>query len=137
MFIQYILVSNNIILYSKFYYMQEYSNEQIETLGLQIGCVVRLERLKKKISQEKLGLLIGSNNTQIGRIERYETATSWKYLFKICQYLEIDFQTLFILKSTTSIFDIIKECRSLEEKLTKEKEQYYINLEAKIKKLKS
>ena len=62
--------------------MQEYSNEQLDALALQIGCIVRLERLKKKLSQEDLGLLIGSNKTTIGRLERYENSTSWKILFK-------------------------------------------------------
>ncbi len=115
--------------------MQEYSNEQIEALELQVGCVVRLQRLKKDLSQEDLGLLIGSNKTTIGRIERFENSSNWKYLLKVCQALEIDFQGIFILKSLQVILEIIKECISLEKKLTKQKEQYYIDLEIIAKKL--
>ena len=113
--------------------MQEYSNEQLDALALQIGCMLRVERLRKKISQEDLGLLIGSNKTTIGRLERYESSTSWKILFKVCQTLKIDFNSLFVLKPLDVILSMIKEAYSLEEKLTSEKEQYYVNLEVEAK----
>ncbi|OPB94548.1 helix-turn-helix transcriptional regulator [Elizabethkingia ursingii] len=113
--------------------MQQYSDEQIEVLGLQIGCLVRVERLRKKLSQEDLGLLIGSNNTTVGRIERYESSTSWKTLFKVCQVLKIDFKSLFILQQKECILQIIKECINLENKLTVQKEQYYRDLEKEAK----
>lgn len=109
--------------------MQEYSNEEINALGLQIGCIIKVERLRKKLSQGDLGLLIGSNNTTIGRIERCENSTSWKNLYKVSQALEIDFNSLFILKSLDFILSIIKECVNLEDKLTVQKEQYYLDLE--------
>ncbi|WP_312285899.1 helix-turn-helix transcriptional regulator [Chryseobacterium gleum] len=115
--------------------MQEYSNEEIEALGLQIGCIIRLGRLRRKLSQEDLGLLIGSNNTTIGRIERYENNTNWKHLIKVCQALEIDFQSLFHLQSLDNILLIIKECFGLEEKLTTQKKQYYYDLETEAKKI--
>jgi DNA-binding XRE family transcriptional regulator len=113
--------------------MQEYSNEELDILGLQIGCIVRVERLRKKLSQEDLGLLIGSNKTTIGRLERYENSTSWKILFKVCQSLKIEYDRLFILQSLEFILSIIKESFSLEEKLTTEKEKFYINLEVEAK----
>ncbi|MGB4447484.1 MAG: helix-turn-helix transcriptional regulator [Cloacibacterium sp.] len=113
--------------------MQEYSNEQLDALALQIGCIVRLERLKKKLSQEDLGLLIGSNKTTIGRLERYENSTSWKILFKVCQSLKIEYNPLFVLKPLEFIISIIKESYSLEEKLTSEKEKFYKNLEIDAK----
>ncbi|WP_294205486.1 helix-turn-helix transcriptional regulator [uncultured Chryseobacterium sp.] len=115
--------------------MQEYSNEEIDALGLQIGCLVRVERLRKKISQETLGLMIGSNNTTIGRIERFENDTNWKHLFKICQALNLDFLSLFNLKSLTELLSIVKECIELEDRLTTQKERYYKDLEIKIKKV--
>lgn len=113
--------------------MQEYSNEELDILGLQIGCIVRVERLRKKLSQEDLGLLVGSNKTTIGRLERYENSTSWKILFKVCQSLKIEYDQLFILQSLEFILSIIKESFSLEEKLTAEKEKFYINLEVEAK----
>ena len=113
--------------------MQEYSNEQLDALALQIGCIVRLERLKKKLSQEDLGLLIGSNKTTIGRLERYENSTSWKILFKVCQSLKIEYNPLFVLKQLEFIISIIKESYSLEEKTISEKEKFYKNLEIDAK----
>ncbi|SEQ92505.1 helix-turn-helix transcriptional regulator [Epilithonimonas lactis] len=113
--------------------MQEYSNEEIDFLALQIGCIVRVERLKQKISQESLGLLIGSNKTTIGRLERYEHSTSWKILFKVCQSLKIEYNPLFILQSLDYVLSIIKESFNLEEKLTAEKELFYKNLEIDAK----
>ncbi|MCT4326171.1 helix-turn-helix transcriptional regulator [Elizabethkingia anophelis] len=115
--------------------MQEYSNEEIEALGLQIGCLIRLGRLRKKLSQEELGLLIGSNNTTVGRIERYENNTNWKHLIKVCQALEIDFQSLFHLQPLNKILSTIQECFKLEEKLTTQKKQYYSDLELEAKKI--
>lgn len=113
--------------------MKEYSNEEIHALGLQIGCIIRVERLKKKLSQEDLGLLIGSNSTTIGRIERYENSTNWELLIKICQALEIDFYSLFKLKSLNYVLSVIKDSFDLENKLTKQKEKYYSDLNESVK----
>lgn len=113
--------------------MQEYNNEELDALALQIGCIVKVERLRKKLSQEELGLLIGSNKTTIGRLERYENSTSWKILFKVCQSLKIEYNPLFVLQPLEFILSIIKEAYSLEEKLTAEKEQFYMNLEIEAK----
>lgn len=113
--------------------MREYTNDELDALGLQIGCIVRVERLRKRLSQEDLGLLIGSNKTTIGRLERYENATSWKILFKACQSLNIDYNELFVLQSIEFILVIIKESLNLEEKLTAAKEKFYIDLESEAK----
>lgn len=113
--------------------MQKYSNEEIDALGLQIGCIVRVERLRQKLSQEDLGLLIGSNKTTIGRLERYEHSTSWKILYRVCQSLKIEYNTLFILQKLDFVLSIIRESFGLEEKLTAEKESFYKNLEIETK----
>lgn len=34
--------------------MQEYSNEEIDALGLQIGCIIRVERLRKNYHKKIL-----------------------------------------------------------------------------------
>ena|SRR5690606_11428947 len=127
--IQYKYVSNKFILISNFYYMQKYSDKEIILLSLQVGCTIRLERLRKGLSQEELGLAIGSNSTMIGRIERAETGTAWQNLLKVSQELNINYDSLFVLKSMENIILIIKECFSLESKLTTEKENYYKKLE--------
>ncbi len=113
--------------------MQEYSNEELDALGLQMGCMVRVGRLRKGLSQEDLGLLIGSNKTTIGRLERYENATSWKILLKSCQSLKMEYSTLFVLQPLAFVLSIIKESVSLEKKLTAEKEEFYVNLEIEVK----
>ncbi|MFS4432341.1 helix-turn-helix domain-containing protein [Chryseobacterium sp. S90] len=113
--------------------MQKYSDIEIELLSLQIGCTIKLKRLKNGISQEDLGLIIGSNATMIGRIERYETSTSWQNLLKICQAIELDYVCLFKLKSLEEILFIIDECLQYEKKLTIEKENYYKILKKTVK----
>lgn len=109
--------------------MQKYSDKEIILLSLQVGCTIRLERLRKGLSQEELGLSIGSNSTMIGRIERAETGTAWQNLLKISQELNIDYSSLFVLKSMENTILMIKECLSLEDKLTTEKVNYYRKLE--------
>ncbi|MBF6643918.1 helix-turn-helix transcriptional regulator [Chryseobacterium indologenes] len=113
--------------------MQEYSNEEIDFLALQIGCIVRVERLRQKVSQESLGLSIGSNKTTIGRLERYEHSTSWKILFKVCQLLKIEYNSMFVLQSLDFVLSIINESLNLEDKLTAEKQLFYKNLEIDAK----
>lgn len=105
--------------------MREYSKEELDALGLQIGCVLKLERLRKGISQEDLGLEIGSNSTTVGRIERHENLTSWKNIYLICQALELEFNILFNLKSEAEILEIIQECITFEGKLNRKKREYY------------
>jgi len=109
--------------------MKKYSNKEINLLSLQVGCNIRLERLRKGLSQEELGLAIGSNSTMIGRIERAENVTAWQNLLKVSQELNINYESLFVLKSKEDIILMIKECFALENKLTTEKTNYYKKLE--------
>ncbi|WP_234110712.1 helix-turn-helix transcriptional regulator [Chryseobacterium sp. R2A-55] len=89
-------------------------------LGLQIGCIIKLERLKKNLSQEDIGLTIGSNGMMVGRIERAEISTSWQNLLKICQAVGLKYESLFQLKSLEENLKIAESCLKLEKKLTKE-----------------
>jgi len=130
--IQYKYVSNIFILISNFYYMKKYSDKEISLLSLQVGCTIRLERLRKGLSQEDLGLAIGSNSTMIGRIERAENVTAWQNLLKVSQELDINYNSLFLLKSIGDIILMVKECLSLETKLTTEKLNYYRKLEKSL-----
>ncbi len=67
-------------------------NEQtIQKLGLKI----RVERQKKKISQEKLAELADLNRNFIGMIERGETNVTVKNLENIANALELDIKELF------------------------------------------
>lgn len=105
--------------------MQNYGNKELELLGLQIGCVIKLNRLQKGLSQEELGLLINANSTLVGRIERFEISTSWTNLFKVCKELDIEYSTFFKLKTLSEIISMVDTCLKLDNKLTDEKKKYY------------
>jgi|SRR5690606_701297 transcriptional regulator with XRE-family HTH domain len=114
--------------------MKKYSEEEINLLNIQIGCILRFARLKKGLSQHDLSLLLGSNPTMIGRIERFENISSWDKIYNISQELDVKFNDLFILKSKDELLSIVEESFKLEEKLTEEKKEYYKGLKAKIAK---
>jgi len=54
-----------------------------------IGLKIRIERNKKKISQEQLGLLANLNKNSIGAIERGESSPTIETLEQIANVLEI------------------------------------------------
>lgn len=105
--------------------MQHYGNKELELLGLQIGSIIRLNRLQKGLSQEELGLLINANSTLVGRIERFEISTSWTNLFKVCKELDIEYSSFFELKTLSELILIVDNCFKLDNKLTAEKKKYY------------
>jgi transcriptional regulator with XRE-family HTH domain len=105
--------------------MQNTNDKEIDILALQIGCLIKLKRLEKNLSQEDIGLFIGSNATMIGRVERAETSPSWQNLLKIFQAVELDCESIFQLKSLEENLLIVEKCLRLEKKITKEKHDYY------------
>jgi len=107
---------------------KNYSETEIELINIYIGCKLRLERLKRNLSQYEVGIKSGTDNTAVGRIERAEHISAWSKIFLVCQYLEIDFKKLFILKSKEDLLSTVKDCYSLENKLNKEKDKYYNGL---------
>lgn len=115
--------------------MNVYSETEIQIINVYIGCKLRLERLKKNLSQHQVGIGSGTDNTAIGRIERAEHVSSWSNIFLVCQCLNIDFAPLFILKSKKELLLIVNDCRSREKKLTSDKNKYYNNLVDKIENL--
>ena len=66
-------------------------NEIIKKLGIKI----RIERQKRKISQEKLAELTNLNRNFIGMIERGETNVTVKNLACIAEALNLDIRELF------------------------------------------
>ncbi|WP_335965124.1 helix-turn-helix transcriptional regulator [Galbibacter sp. PAP.153] len=105
--------------------MEKYNVEELELLAIQIGCIIRLSRLENKLSQEELALLVGTNSTRIGRIERAEHISGWDKLLLICQQLKIDFTGLFSLKTKRELLIIIEDSFNLEERLNQDKKDYY------------
>lgn len=108
--------------------MQNYNDNEIDILALQIGCLIKFKRLEKNLSQEEIGLLIGSNGTMIGRVERAETSPSWQNLLKIFQAVGLNYESPFHLKSLEENLIVVEKCIKLERKLTKEKQDYYESL---------
>ncbi|RAV30420.1 XRE family transcriptional regulator [Sinomicrobium soli] len=112
--------------------MRRYSEAELDLLNVQIGCVLKLARLKEDLSQFVLAERLDSNPTMIGRVERYEHASPWDKIYLISQELNIEFCDLFVLKSKEELLSIVKDSFNLEKKLTKEKERYYKSLEQVI-----
>lgn len=73
------------------YYNVVMNERTIQKLGLKI----RVERQKKRISQEKLAELADLNRNFIGMIERGETNVTVKNLENIANALELDIKELF------------------------------------------
>ncbi|MDO6761895.1 helix-turn-helix transcriptional regulator [Tamlana sp. 2_MG-2023] len=113
--------------------MRSYNEFELHILNIQIGCVLKLARLKKGLSQHQLSLILESNPTSIGRIERFEHSCSWDKLYQFCQNLDLDFCNLFILKQREELLAIVDETIKHEEKLTQRKRAYYKSLKVLIK----
>lgn len=112
--------------------MRKYNDVELQLLNIQVGCMLRLARLKSKLSQHTLAVILGYNSTMIGRVERFENVSGWDKIFSISQHLNVDFCSLFILKNKDVLLSIVDESFSLEEKLTEDKTHYYNFLKKSI-----
>ncbi len=112
--------------------MKKYSEIELHLINVQLGCVLRLARLKKGLSQHELSLILGSNPTMVGRVERFENVSGWDKIYAISQQLDVDFCDLFILKKKEELLSIVEESLKLENKLTKDKKNYYTFLKKTI-----
>lgn len=110
--------------------MGKYGTKELNLLNIQIGCELKLARLKKKISQEDLGLSIDADKTKIARLER--NASNWNTIYLVSQELNVDFRSLFTLKSKKEIISLIDECKKEDSKLTATKVKYYEDLKKTI-----
>lgn len=61
-----------------------------------IGQKIRIERIKRQISQEKLAELANLNRNYIGMIERGETSLTVRSLESIANAFEVDIKELFV-----------------------------------------
>lgn len=110
--------------------MSKYGTKELNLLNIQIGFELKLARLKKRISQEELGLSIDADKTKIARLER--NASNWNTIYLVCQELGVDFQSLFKLKTKKAIISLIDECKNEDTKLTTIKVKYYEDLKKTI-----
>lgn len=70
--------------------MEKYEKNYLITIGSNL----KKERLKRKISQEKLAEIIGLHRTYIGMIERGERNISIINIIKITKTLNIEIELL-------------------------------------------
>lgn len=112
-----------------------YEEIEIQLLNIQIGCMLRLARLKNGESQLSLSASVDSSSTMVGRIERAEHSSSWQKIFSLSKRLEVNFFQLFELKSEKELISIVEESLKYEVKLTTEKAEYYVSLKKRIPEL--
>lgn len=108
--------------------MSDSSEELIVLLNVQIGCLLRYERLKLRLSQLELGLEIGMGSTLIGRIERALNFSSWDKIYIYAQYVNLTAQELLSLKTRGELLEIVEKSFILESKKSASTKLYYENL---------
>src|SRR5690606_11521937 len=113
--------------------MDLYGKKYIEILNIQIGCILKLHRLRQDLSQQEVAVAIDSNSTTIGRIERAEVVGGWDKIYMICHTLNIDYDHLFILLPLKKLLSLVDEIYSLDQKLSNEKREYYLKSKENIK----
>jgi len=69
-------------------------NNKISEINRKIGIRIRIARLDKKISQEKLAEFADLNKNTIGSIERGEISPTIETLYKIANALDIELHDL-------------------------------------------
>jgi XRE family transcriptional regulator, regulator of sulfur utilization len=89
---------------------------------MNIGEKIRLYRVQKGFSQENLAEALHISVTAYGDIERNKTEVSVKRLFKICQVLEVDINTI--------LSDFMPEAVSVEEIQQLKAELFLAKIEA-------
>ncbi|NLN32846.1 MAG: helix-turn-helix transcriptional regulator [Flavobacteriaceae bacterium] len=114
--------------------MRLFTEEEFKKVNIYVGLTIKFKRLKLGLSQFQLAVNVGSNNTSIGRIERAEHFSGWDKIITITQFLDIDFCELMVIKDKKEILKLVNDCYILEEKLTSQKENYYVELLEKISK---
>tara|TARA_R110000822_G_scaffold44229_4_gene118876 strand:- start:6018 stop:6389 length:372 start_codon:yes stop_codon:yes gene_type:complete len=113
--------------------MNENPKDLLDLLNIQIGCILKVNRLRRGISQHELSLILELNPTAIGRIERAEVTSGWDRIYILSKELRIPFSDLFELLPEKDLLLIVDELYSLEQKLNDEKKEFYRTLISKIK----
>ncbi len=131
-FIQYKYVSNKTLDYVNIWFMTNYSNIEIEIINISLGLTIKLRRLEYKYSQLDLGIISETDNTLIGRIERAEHIVGWNVIMLVSQKLNINFSSLFVLKTKAEVLELIENCLALETKLTQQKRAFYDKLKGRV-----
>lgn len=56
---------------------------------------IRLERLKRRLSQEKLAEMTGISTKYLNMIENYKTNPTIVIIIKVCNAMDIDLNTIY------------------------------------------
>ena len=113
--------------------MQECTETELQLLNIQVGSLIRFHRLNQKLSQLDLGLMIGTDGTMIGRVERALHNTSWQNLYRITTALNLDIAELFAPRSKIEIIDIIEKSMLLDKKLSSSKRDFFLKVIESLK----
>lgn len=73
-------------------------NIKVDEIDEKVGMNVRLERTKRRLSQERLAELAELSTTTMGTIERGEQSPSVQTLAKVANALNIELFKLFIFE---------------------------------------
>lgn len=71
-------------------------NKKLDTITYKVGMKIRIERIKKGLSQEKLAELAKIGINSVGGIERGEQSPTVETVAAIASALEIELYKLFI-----------------------------------------
>ncbi len=71
-------------------------NNKVDTITYKVGMKIRIERMKKGLSQEKLAELAKIGTNSVGGIERGEQSPTVETIAAIANALEIELYKLFI-----------------------------------------
>ena len=71
-------------------------NGKLDTITYKVGVKIRIERMKKGFSQEKLADIAGVATNTIGTIERGEQSPTVETVGAIARALDIEIYKLFI-----------------------------------------
>ncbi len=71
---------------------------KVDEIDKIVGMNIRIMRVKKSLSQEKLAELAGISPTTIGAVERGDKSSTVQTLAKIANVLRVDLYKLFIIE---------------------------------------
>lgn len=86
-------MSMNFIKMLNFYKMFKW---EIIDLTVQIGLQIKLQRLKKEMSQPQLANEVNLSKTHVSRIENGDANVTLTTLINVCNFLDIDLSQLFL-----------------------------------------
>lgn len=95
----------------------------IDELNNQIALIVKVNRLRRKMSQPEFGNEVELSKTHISRIENGDSNIRLSTMIKICNFLELDYNNFFIKMDDGKLEKIIIEIQKLEKESVNQKKK--------------